>query len=263
MQFYFYSESILDVYVIDRTLKDLPLLLSSIVFIFFLVYARVGSFFISFFCILATVNCFFFSHIMYVVLMQATYLAVYHLLSAFILLGLGSYNIFIIYDIWLETETLPIKGHHALPYRYEDTLTHGGRVLASLTLTTGFCFFMQVFSPFRIIGLFGFFAFILMFVNFFMVIVFMPVVFLVHENRFSRYKYDCCVLKTDTDLERHRRKGPVELFLSTYLFSLLVGKISRFVIIIFFLVFSFGLCLLFFAIDIVFEEVRNILIKPN
>ena len=186
VQFYFYSEAILDVYVIDRTLKDLPLLLSSIIFIMILVWLRVGSIFITFFGVLSTINCFFFSHIIYVVCVQATYLAVYHLLSAFILLGLGSYNLFIIYDVWIETETLPIKGPHALPYRFGDTFREGGRILANLTLTTGFCFMMQVFSPFRIIGLFGFFAFVLMFVNFGMVIVFMPVTFLVHEQRMAK-----------------------------------------------------------------------------
>ena len=255
IKFYFYSESILDVYIIDRTLKDLPLLLSSVLLIFLLVYVRVGSFFISAFGVLSTINCFFFAHIIYVVMVQATYLAVYHLLSAFILLGLGSYNIFIIYDIWIETETLPIKGHVALPYRYADCISHGGRVLASLTLTTGFCFAMQMFSPFRIIGLFGLFAAILMFVNFAMTVIFLPVTFLVHETRMSKFKYDCCVKKTELDLDRERRKGPVELFLSTSFFALLTGKVSRLIIIFGFLAMSLGVCALFFAIRVVFEDV--------
>lgn len=253
--FFFYSESILDVYVIDRTLKDLPLLLSSMIFIFILVYVRVGSLFIGFFGLLATVNCFFFSHILYVVLVQARYLAVYHLLSVFILLGLGSYNLFIIYDMWIETETLPIKGFHALPYRYGDTMRQGGRTMMSLTFTTGLCFFMQMFSPFRIIGLFGLFAFLLMFVNFFMVMIFMPVTFLVHENRFARNKLDCCVPRTPDDLERARRKGPVELFLSTKFFACLTGRTSRFVIVIGFTLFSLGICGLFALVSVVFEEV--------
>ena len=113
--FNYYSESILDVYVVDRTLKDLPLLVGIICFIFIMTFVRVGSFFIAFFSTLATGNCFFLTHVLYIVLVQANYLAVYHLLSAFILFALGTYNLFIIYDMWLETETIAIKGVEALP----------------------------------------------------------------------------------------------------------------------------------------------------
>ena len=93
--------------------------------------------------------------------------------------------------------------------------------------------------------------------NFFIVMLYMPLTFLVHETRMSANKYDCCVRKTINDLERERRKGPVELFLSTVFFEKITSPCKRLCIIICFILFSVAVGGLFFVTKVNFEDVRD------
>ena len=217
---------------------------------------RVGSIFISFFSVLTTANSFFIAHMFYTLITQSNFLIIYHLLSGFFLVALGTYNLFILYDVWIETEiNIPLKGDDALPYRFDDLWNYGGSLLWTLTLTVGLAFMANMASPFRLLSLLGLFGFLLVVVNFLAIMLLMPVVLVLHSLKLSGKRLDCCGKKKPATLDRERRKPPVEFFMSSKMFTHVTSGFCRKFILFFFTLVALASVGLYFVMDLNFEEV--------
>lgn len=119
---------------------------------------------------------------MYRYIFDFKYFGVFHVLSIFIILGIGVDDIFIYYDTWVATED---RLYPSLEHRLADVFYHAATSMLITSLSTSISFFTNAMSPLLAISSFGLFSGLLVSVNFLAVMAHFPSVVLIHHQYFK------------------------------------------------------------------------------
>ena len=106
------------------------------------------------------------------------YFGVFHVLSIFIILGIGSDNIFVFMDTWKQSEK---EKHELLSRRLSQVYRRAAKATFITSFTTTVAFLSNVPSPLLAISSFGLFSAILVMINYLSVLLFFPTVIIAHH----------------------------------------------------------------------------------
>ena len=192
INFYYTSGLLMQDFILNSVLRDILLFIGSFSFIFLFMWFQTGSLFITFFGIISVVNGFIITDILYICILQYEYVGIFHVLTLFIVLGIGADGIFVFMDTWKESGFVTWP---SLAHRMDHTYKHSAEALLYTSLTTACAFFVSGASPLLAISSFGIFSGILICVNYFSVILHFPAILAVQHLYFEKYKCCCCCQK--------------------------------------------------------------------
>ena len=125
----------------------------------------------------------------YRVLFDFRYIGIFHVLSVFIILGIGADDVFVFSDTWRASKD---RVYPNLLSRFSDVYSHAAGAMFITSFTTMVAFISNVFSPLLGVSSFGMFSALLVFVNYCSVIIFFPTVVITHELYWKNWKWPCC-----------------------------------------------------------------------
>jgi len=168
------------------------------------------------------------------------YLGIFHVLTVFIILGIGADDIFVFFDSWKET------GHHeykSLAHRMSNCYRKSSIAMLFTSITTAMAFIVSATSPFVVISSFGVFAGILVAVNYLSVIIFFPCVVVTYHLYWEKNRCCCCCPHAVGDAnspnispsKKHHRTNPIVRFFRINYFAFVTHRIIRWLILAFFL----------------------------
>ena len=174
---------------IDRAVvRDQILAMGSMVFIFLFMVFQTRSLFITTLAVASIQTSFAASILVYRIIFDFRYFGIFHVLSVFIVLGLGADNVFIFYDTWRHTA---FRTYPALEYRLSDCYRRSAAAMLITSLTTMVAFFANAFSPLLMVNSFGLFSGLVIFVNYLSVITYFPCVVVIYHVYFENWQWPC------------------------------------------------------------------------
>ena len=185
MKFYYFSTSLWTADLQKQVVYDMMLAVASLCFIFLFCWFQTGSLWITSFGIFGIFSSFNITNLLYRIVLDYRYFGVFHVMSIFIILGIGSDNIFVFMDTWKQS-----AGHKYidLAHRLSDVYRKSAKTMFVTSITTVVAFLSNAPSPLLSISSFGIFSAVLVFVNYLSVILFFPtVVFCHHLSRKGMY----------------------------------------------------------------------------
>ena len=187
MNFYYFCYPLMRKAMESQVIYDMALAIASFIFIFLFMLIQTGSIWITSWGIFSIISSFNIANFIYRVFFDYKYFGVFHVLAIFIILGIGSDNIFVFMDTWKE---------HGRNHQNSDLVTRLSMVFKSAakatfitSLTTTIAFLSNVQSPLLAVSSFGLFSAILVAVNYCSCTLFLPTVIIFHEKR---RKGRCC-----------------------------------------------------------------------
>ena len=221
-----------------EVLGDMLLAVGSLCFIFGYMWFQTESFWVTGFAILSIIFSFFSTNFVYRIVFDYRYIGQFHLISVFIILGVGADNIFVFFNNWKATGRHEYK---SLAHRMSDCYRRSATAMFFTSLTTMVAFLANGTSPLLPIGSFGVFSGILVGVNYISVIVFFPTVVIMYHYRFENNP-DPLNCRTTCPHTRHadcispETSRYLVIFFRDYYFRFITHKIVRWVIVAIFLV---------------------------
>ena len=190
MNFYYFNEVLYSKSIQKQVIWDMLLAVASFLFIFIFMWLQTGSLWLTSWGIFSIISSFNISYLIFRVIFDYKYIGIFHVMSIFIILGIGSDNIFVFVDTWKELR--PTGQTTSMPLVYRLSMVYRSAAKATLitSLTTAAAFLSNVISPLFAVSSFGLFSAILVTVNYFSSILFFPTVIVRHE--FSRKGRCCC-----------------------------------------------------------------------
>ena len=187
MNFYYFCFPLLLKAMESQVVYDMALAIASFVFIFLFMLIQTGSIWITSWGIFSIISSFNIANFIYRVVFDYKYFGIFHVLAIFIILGIGSDNIFVFMDTWKEHG----RNHpnSDLASRLSVVLKTAGKATFITSLTTTIAFLSNVQSPLLAVSSFGLFSAILVAVNYCSCTLFLPTVIIFHEQR---RKGRCC-----------------------------------------------------------------------
>ncbi|XP_064642213.1 uncharacterized protein LOC135496682 [Lineus longissimus] len=176
--FYFYHERLYFDDVQAQAFQDIYLAYGSLAFILCFILLHTRSLWISFWAVYSMGGCFFATNLIYRYILGFSYFGFLHILSVFIILGIGADDIFIFYDLWRAT------GHAQYPslfHRFSHCYRRSAGAMFATSLTTMVAFFVSGISPLLMVQSFGLFSGFLVLTNYISVITFFPSVIIVYH----------------------------------------------------------------------------------
>lgn len=192
MNFYYFHLALIQKAMQSQVTYDMALAIASFVFIFAFMLLQTGSIWITSWAIFSIVSSFNIANFIYRVIFDYKYIGVFHVLAIFIILGIGSDNIFVFMDTWKEYG----RNHpnsNDLVTRLSVVFRSAAKATFITSLTTTIAFLSNVQSPLLAVSSFGLFSAILVAVNYCSCILFLPTVIIFHEQR---RKGRCCFWTT-------------------------------------------------------------------
>ncbi|XP_033735522.1 protein dispatched homolog 1-like [Pecten maximus] len=244
---FLYSCETLFVYDVQRqVIFDMMLAVGSFGFIFLFMLFQTKSLFVTCFAIFSILTSFFGANMIYRIAFDYKYFGIFHVLSIFIILGIGADDVFVYFDTWRATSHEHME---SLEQRLSECYRRASKSMLITSLTTMVAFISNAFSPVLGISSFGLFSATLVFINYLSVITFFPSVVLIHHLYFEKWIWPCfrsChqhlhtvpsqnVTVTDVDENQTPRKNIVVRFFYGRYFRFITHKIIRWVILICFL----------------------------
>lgn len=171
----------------SQVILDMALAIASFMFIFVFMLVQTGSVWITSWGIFSIISSFNISIFIYRVVFDYRYIGIFHVLAIFIILGIGSDNIFVFMDTWKEYG----RNHSNvdLTNRLSAVFKSAAKATFITALTTTIAFLSNVQSPLLAVSSFGLFSAILVAVNYCSCILFFPIVITFHEKM---RKGRCC-----------------------------------------------------------------------
>ena len=186
MQFYYNNNALLVDALTKQVVLDMMLAVASFIFIFIFMWLQTGSLWLTSWAIFSIISSFNITNLVYRVVFDYRYIGIFHVLSIFIILGIGADDIFVFMDTWKQSQK---NNYKSLAHRLSDVYRRACKAMFITSFTTMVAFLSNVSSPLLAISSFGLFSGILVFVNYCSVILFYPtVVILHHVHRKGR----CC-----------------------------------------------------------------------
>lgn len=176
--FYYYLRALFFNAISQQVIYDLLLAAASFAFIFLFMIFQTQSAWITGWAVFSILTCFFGANIIYRIILDCRYIGIFHVLSVFIILGIGADDVFVFIDTWRNTESLKFGD---LSLRLSFVYRKAASAMFITSFTTMAAFFTSVFSPLLGVSTFGIFSALLVFVNYISVILFFPTVVITHE----------------------------------------------------------------------------------
>ena len=259
MNFYYTNFALRNKATQKQVIKDMQLAILSFVFIVIFMWLQTGSVWITAWAIFSILSSFNIANLLYRIVLDYRYFGVFHVLSIFIILGIGADDIFVFTDTWKQSQG---KQFPSMAHRLDFVYRRAAKAMFITSFTTMVAFLSNVPSPLLAISSFGVFSAVLVFVNYCSVIVFFPAVIMMHEAH-RKGKCCCCLLtkcksqtpegdENGTQNERKKLASYIiEFFEGTFFDKVVRHKITRCVVLV-----------LFFALIIV-SIVFAAGLKPN
>ena len=129
-----------------------------------------------------------------------TNLSALHLVIVFVVLGIGADNIFVLWDAWCQSANFPqFKGDYKKRMAY--TFRRASKACLATSSTTAFAFLSNGFSTMMPVSAFGYFASLIVPVNYILIVFYWPAFLIVYEEhvraREAKVAACCCCRKAD------------------------------------------------------------------
>lgn len=177
IEFYYYNRAIYVNEIQRQVVSDFLLAGGSMMFIFVFMWLQVGSLWITAWAIFSILSSFVITNFIYRVILDFRYFGVFHVLSVFIVLGIGADDVFVFMDSWKHFAHLT-----SLVARLSQVYTQAASAMFVTSFTTMVAFLSSSLSPLLAVSTFGTFSALLVAVNYFSVVLFLPCVVLMHER---------------------------------------------------------------------------------
>lgn len=187
LKFYYSSQALLVDALTKQVVLDLMLAVASFIFIFLFMWLQTGSLWITSWAVFSVLSSFNITNLIYRILFDYRYIGIFHVLSIFIILGIGADDIFVFMDTWKQSKQ---KKYKSLVHRLSDVYRRAAKAMLITSFTTIVAFLSNVTSPLLAISSFGLFSAVLVTVNYLSVILFFPTVVILHHG--SRKGQCCC-----------------------------------------------------------------------
>ena len=105
----------------------------------------------------------------------------------FVVLGISADNIFVIWDAWCQSESYEeLQGNQRKRLAY--TFRRAYKAILATSSTTAFAFLSNGFSSLMPISAFGYFAFVIVPVNYVLIVFYFPCYLVIYENYVKEYE---------------------------------------------------------------------------
>ena len=256
MDFYFASPSIIQEFIKQTVYRDIALAIGSLIFIFLFMWFQTRSLFITTFAIYSIVNGFFITDVIYIGILRIQYLGVFHVLSLFIVLGIGADDVFVFMDTWTESSH---QIWPSLESRLDHVFRHAGLAMLYTSLTTALAFFVSAAAPFLAVNSFGVFSGMLVLINYLSVVIFFPTCVTVYHIHLEKYKCCCCCVNfSKPETEKPKKKNIIVRFFAGPYYRFITHPIIRWVIVAVFTIIISVSIYFTTAIEVQEEQVSNL-----
>lgn len=213
-----------------QALSDMLFAIGSISFIFLFMWFHTGTLWITSLAVLSIMTSFCCTNLVYRVVIGFRYFGYFHILSIFIVLGIGADDLFVFYDAWRATG---FKSYPSLAHRLSHAYRKSALSMFITSLTTTVAFASSALSPLLATKSFGIFSSILVIVNYVSVIVFFPTVVIIYHLKFE----SCCNCCEGNRKGALKIKTPskIIIFFRDYYFKFITHKVFRWIILLFFI----------------------------
>lgn len=200
MSLYYISTMLFEYDVTRQALKDMLLAVGSFAFIVVFMWIQTGTLWITFMGILSIITSFLMTNLIYRFVLGYKYFGFFHIISMFIILGIGADDVFIFYDTWKLTGTskYPTPAH-----RLSDCYRKAAKTTFVTSVTTMAAFLVSGMSPLLPVSSFGIFSGLLVGVNFLCDLLYFPTVIMMYHSRIKPFCHNiykcftCCCRKSD------------------------------------------------------------------
>jgi hypothetical protein len=173
-------------------MRDLPLVVVSILFLLCYMAMYNGSFYLACMGLVTIILSFPVTVFVYRVVLGIKFLGVMNFVSVWIVLGIGADDIFVFTDTWKQSKTLQVDGRRApLAHRLSWTVREAGFSMLITTTTTSAAFFGSAISRIEAIQHFGLFMGIITIANYLLCLSFYAAA-VVQGRRTKWTKMVCC-----------------------------------------------------------------------
>ncbi|XP_070577306.1 protein dispatched homolog 1-like [Ptychodera flava] len=223
---------------IDKTVMyDMICVVGSLAFIFFFMWFQTRSLWVTGFAVFGIITSFCGTNLIYRYALGFRFFGTLHVLTTFIILGIGADDVFVFVDNWKATG---FKTYDGLEHRLSAAYRHASVSMLVTSLTTAVAFFVNAFSSLLGVKTFGIFAGILVLMNYVTVVTFLPTVVITHHHYLGNR---CCpkrCVKISPELagteefekpvEEEKKSVVVRFLIGPYI-RLLTHKVLRWIIV--------------------------------
>ena len=202
---YYFLRALFFQAISEQVIYDLLLAGASFTFIFLFMLFQTQSLWITAWAVFSILTCFFGANLIYRLVLDCRYIGIFHVLSVFMILGIGADDVFVFVDTWRASEH---KKFEDLAARLSFVYRRAARAMLTTSFTTIVAFVTSVASPLLGVSTFGIFSALLVFVNYCSVILFFPTVIITYELFWKDWQWpSCCGAPRSLGIERSRRHG--------------------------------------------------------
>ena len=120
--------------------------------------------------------------VLYRNVLQVTNVSSLHLMVVFLVLGISADNIFVLTDAWRQSDTYPqLRGDRKKRMAY--TFRRAAKSLLATSSTTAAAFLSNGFSTLMPISAFGYFPFVVIPVNYVLIVMYYPAYLVIYETK--------------------------------------------------------------------------------
>uniref|UniRef100_A0A7M5XG14 SSD domain-containing protein n=1 Tax=Clytia hemisphaerica TaxID=252671 RepID=A0A7M5XG14_9CNID len=176
---------------------DLLLTGGSLIFIFGFIWFQTGSLWITGWAVFGIITNFFGANLVYRIAFDFKFIGMFHVLSIFIILGIGADDIFVFFNTWKLMEN---KHFASLEEHLYETFRVAAGAMFVTSFTTAAAFFASATSPLLGVSSFGVFSGILVIVNYLSVCVYFPSVIVTYHYYWKECTPMCRSRKKEQNL---------------------------------------------------------------
>lgn len=188
MDLYYTSQMIFDNDVTQQAFDDMLFAIGSFLFIFLVMWIQTKSFFITTFGIFSILTSFLLANLVYRYIFSYEYFGFFHIISMFIILGIGADDVFVFYDCWRLTDDV---NYPSLAHRLTDCYYRAAKTTFVTSVTTMAAFLVSGMSPLLPVASFGLFTGILVGVNYICDLVYFPTAIVLYSQKIRPKTIKC------------------------------------------------------------------------
>ncbi|KAK3750726.1 hypothetical protein QZH41_017279 [Actinostola sp. cb2023] len=208
MRVYYFLRALFFNAISEQVIYDLLLAGASFTFIFLFMLYQTQSLWITGWSVFSILSCFFGANFVYRMILDCRYIGIFHVLSVFIILGIGADDVFVFLDTWRGSDE---RGFPNLAAKLSFVYRRAASAMFITSFTTMVAFTTSVFSPLLGVSTFGIFSALLVFVNYCSVITFLPTVVITYELYWKDWRWNCFTPLGWTEKEEsHRNELEIE-----------------------------------------------------
>jgi hypothetical protein len=207
MRLYYFLRALFFNAISEQVIYDLLLAGASFTFIFLFMLFQTHSLWITGWAVFSILSCFFGANFVYRMILDCRYIGIFHVLSVFIILGIGADDVFVFLDTWRGSDE---RGFPNLAAKLSFVYRRAASAMFITSITTMVAFTTSVFSPLLGVSTFGIFSSLLVFVNFCSVVTFFPTVVITYELYWKDWHWNCFTVSGWTERESEQNQLEIE-----------------------------------------------------